>query len=94
MPMADGCRAQLHDAFSAELKLAESHAHGRKKAESLQVHRSLPPQPLPDDNKKFRPEESAQPEFDEQLFRGQGPRLPCGHSEATPKHTVHAANHR
>jgi hypothetical protein len=46
-----------------------------------------------DDDPSFQP--LPDKEHDEQLFRGSPSRsLPCGHSEAIPRNSVHAGNHR
>lgn len=51
---------------------------------------TTPAEPTLDDNKSFRPVPDGAHE--EQLFRGSPPKLPCAHSEAAPRHAIHAAN--
>jgi hypothetical protein len=49
-------------------------------------------EPLLDDNRSFVPGKGSK--YDEELFRGRAAPLPCGHSEAAPRHAIHASNSR
>jgi hypothetical protein len=72
--------------------MATNHQPALKDLKAVPLHATCPSEQLID-NSSFQP--LPDQEHDEQLFRGSPLHcMPCGHSEAIPRHYVHAANPR